>query len=419
MTTTPTNTITPPRPTTIFSRTSFQGASKEMSFSSVPASPPTQALSEMDIGSTVTTPAVTRPSSPIEALPASPLPSGKHRVAIIGSGSWGSALAKIAAENVWKHRDDFHREVRMWVREKHVNGKKLTEIINRTHQNSRYLPDIALPKNLVAVPHLKDVVKDATLLVFVTPHQFLHTVLRELAAPGVITPGARAITAIKGVEVNGTDIQTFASLIESKLGTPTSALSGANIAIEVAQEQFCETTIGVPSESDAKLWYSVFHSTNFHVSCIPDVAGVSLSGALKNVVALAAGFVDGLRLGGNTKAAILRIGLQEMKGFCMEFFEGSKPETFSDESAGIADLITTCYGGRNRKCAEEFVKTGQSFDKIEQKLLNGQKLQGTATAEEVNNFLVARKRAHAYPLFEKVYQISFKGVSPQEIVRGL
>jgi glycerol-3-phosphate dehydrogenase (NAD+) len=151
---------------------------------------------------------------------------------------------------------------------------------------------------------------------------------------------------------------------------------------------------------------------------VPDVAGVSLSGALKNIVALAAGFVDGLGLGGNTKAAILRIGLQEMRGFCLEFFEGSKADTFTNESAGIADLITTCYGGRNRKCAEEFAKTGKSFPELEQKLLNGQKLQGTATAEEVNNFLVARRRAHAYPLFEKVYKIAFQGMNVKEIATG-
>lgn len=223
-----------------------------------------------------------------------------------------------------------------------VQGKKLTEVINRTHKNDRYLPDIPLPKNLVAVPHLRDVVKNATLLVFVTPHQFLHTVLRELSAPGVITTGARSVTAIKGVEVNGTDISTFASVIENKLGTPTSALSGANIALEgmfillrsaprlisvVAKGQFCETTIGCPTPVDSIIWGAVFDAPTFRVNCVDDVAGVSLSGALKNVVALAAGMVDGLGLGGNTKAAILRIGLQEMQAFCMEFFEGSKPET--------------------------------------------------------------------------------------------
>lgn len=93
--------------------------------------------------------------------------------------------------------------------------------------------------------------------------------------------------------------------------------------------------------------------------------------------------------------------------------------SFSNESAGIADLITTCYGGRNRKCAEEFVKTGQPFSYLEKKLLNGQKLQGTATTEEVHNFLLARKRVKGYPLFEKVYKIAFEGANVRELVVGL
>lgn len=109
----------------------------------------------------------------------------------------------------------------------------------------------------------------------------------------------------------------------------------------VAAEQFCETTIGCPSSTDSKLWLAVFDSKKFSVSAVEDVSGVSLAGALKNVVALAAGFVDGLGLGGNTKAAILRIGLQEMTDFTCEFFPGTKKGTFSNESAGIADLITT------------------------------------------------------------------------------
>ncbi|KAE8539840.1 glycerol-3-phosphate dehydrogenase (NAD(+)) [Cryptococcus gattii VGV] len=389
--------------------------------STAPSSPEVvQQFSDLDIGSTVTTPAVTRPSSPSPpSLPPSPLSSGKHKIAIIGSGSWGTALAKIAAENAWRRKDDFHSEVRMWVREKIVNGKPLTHIINKTHLNSRYLPDVVLPRNLVAVPHLKDVVKDATLIVFVVPHQFLHTVLNELARPGVLLRGAKAVSAIKGVEVNGTDIQTFASLIEAKVGLPCSALSGANIALEVAMGQFCETTIGCPTHEQSLLWHAVFNSPSFRVNTVEDVSGVSLAGALKNVVALAAGMVDGLGLGGNTKAAIMRIGLKEMTGFCLEFFAGSQPETFSNESAGVADLTVTCFSGRNRKCAEEFVKSGQPFDVIEKKLLNGQKLQGTATAEEVNAFLVARKRAHAYPLFEKVYKIAFEGMPPKNLVVGL
>jgi glycerol-3-phosphate dehydrogenase (NAD+) len=93
--------------------------------------------------------------------------------------------------------------------------------------------------------------------------------------------------------------------------------------------------------------------------------------------------------------------------------------SFSNESAGIADLITTCYGGRNRKCAEEFAKTGQPFDVIEKKMLNGQKLQGTVTAEEVNRFLVARRRTKGYPLFEKVYKIAYEGMPVPELFKDL
>lgn len=140
-----------------------------------------------------------------------------------------------------------------------------------------------------------------------------------------------------------------------------------------------------------------------------DVAGVSLCGALKNVVAIAAGFTDGLGWGSNAKAAVMRIGLMEMKRFSEEFFEGVKAETFTETSAGIADLITTCFGGRNRKCAEAFVKTGKPFDVLEKELLNGQKLQGSETAREVHNFLEARGKVDDYPLFKAVYNIAFEG----------
>lgn len=126
------------------------------------------------------------------------------------------------------------------------------------------------------------------------------------------------------------------------------------------------------------------------VSCVKDTVGVEICGALKNVVALAAGFCDGLGYGTNTKAAIIRLGMMEMKRFAHTFFHDIKDETFWD-SAGMADLITTCFGGRNRKCAEAFVKTGKPFAKLEEEMLNGQKLQGTLTARDVFEFLKARK----------------------------
>lgn len=174
------------------------------------------------------------------------------------------------------------------------------------------------------------------------PHQFLPPVIKELSQPGVLTKGARAISAIKGIEVDlkNHEIHTYPSILEKKLGLPCSALGGANIALEVAKEEFCETTVGCPSPEDCALWEAVFSTKMFRVHAVTDVAGVSLSGALKNVVALAAGFVDGLDMGGNTKSAVIRAGLLEMQAFTLEFFPSATPETFSHHSAGVADLIT-------------------------------------------------------------------------------
>lgn len=105
---------------------------------------------------------------------------------------------------------------------------------------------------------------------------------------------------------------------------------------------------------------------------------------------MGAGFVDGLGLGDNTKAAVIRLGLMEMIRFVEIMYPGGKLTTFF-ESCGVADLITTCYGGRNRRCAEAFVKTGKTLVEVEAELLNGQKLQGPLTAEEVNHMLKNKK----------------------------
>lgn len=290
-----------------------------------------------------------------------------------------------------------------------IKGRKLTEIINTEHENVKYLPGIKLPDNIHAVPSASEAATGADLLIFVLPHQFIESICKELK--GKIAKDARAISMIKGVEVKSGNIRIFADVIEEILGCKCAALSGANIANEVAEDKFSETTIGYrPGDiATAERFHKVFDTPTFRVGMIEDVAGVSLCGALKNVVAIAAGFTDGLGWGSNAKAAVMRIGLMEMKKFSEEFFQGVKPETFTETSAGIADLITTCFGGRNRKCAEAFVTTGKPFDVLEKELLNGQKLQGTETAREVHEFLKARGKVDEYPLFKSVYGIAYEG----------
>lgn len=131
------------------------------------------------------------------------------------------------------------------------------------------------------------------------PHQFLEKTLQ--AIEGHVAPNAKAISLIKGVDVHGADIHIFADVIEQRLGISTSALSGANIASEVALGRFSETTVGYRKKEDGELWQKLFQTPKFKVQLIEDVAGVSLCGALKNVVAVAAGLSDGLGYGNNTK----------------------------------------------------------------------------------------------------------------------
>ena len=176
---------------------------------------------------------------------------------------------------------------------------------------------------------------------------------------------------------------------------------GANVANEMASDAFCETTIGYVDKANGDLFKLAFDCPSFKVGTVQDTVGVELCGALKNIVAIGAGFCDGLGYGGNTKAAIIRIGLNEMVKFCKMFYPngGIQDDTFL-ESCGVADLITTCYGGRNRKCAEAFAASGKtkSLDDIEAELLGGQKLQGTLTAKEVNHILKMKGLEHEPPL---------------------
>lgn len=380
----------------------------------------------------------------------------------------GSAIAKIVAENCKEHPELFQPNVEMWVyeetvslskdskhydpsSEKSTKPQKLTELINHFHENVKYLPNIALPHNLHANPSLTESVKDSSILIFNLPHQFIGGLCDQMK--GAILPYARGVSCIKGVKVDSKDVSLFSESIGEKLGIYCGALSGANIANEVALEKFSETTIaydpppmdsrnptpkgptpessqidlskatehkdskGKPSKValtaqpldlppiDRDILKTLFHRPYFHVHVVADVAGVSLSGALKNIVALAAGFVAGLQWGDNAKAAIMRVGLLEMVKFGKMFFKESvRTGTFTEESAGVADLITSCSGGRNYRCAKMSVEEGVDIGTIEKRELNGQILQGVSTAKEVYDFLKARGQEEEFPLLTATYR---------------
>ena len=379
------------------------------------------------------------------------LPTSTHetteKVCIVGSGNWGSAIAIPVGRNC-RRLSHCENNVNMWVYEEKIdmpNGesRKLTDIINSSHENIKYLPGITLPRNVIAVSDLEEACQGATLLIFVLPHQFLPPLLSKIKK--VVHPTCRGVSLIKGMDF---DVKNMSPVlvsrqIEKAMSSPQNpfqcgVLMGANVANEVAGGQVCESTIACNFESFNGVDFNeqtriIFDSQTLRVQQVKDVAGAEACGALKNIIALGAGFIDGLgTYGGNTKAALLRVGLLEMISFCKLFFEGVSDDTFL-HSCGMADLITTCYGGRNRKCAEAFTKkrsedienkwdenTCQAlWESLESELLNGQKLQGTITAKEVYATLSTKKLLDSYPLIHTIHKVSFQGLPVHHIVDGI
>jgi len=379
-----------------------------------------------------------------------------EKVALIGSGNWGSAIATKMGINAAKC-SDFDDKVMMWVFEEYVKfedgkwvrparGSKppegktwvdegyepLTKVINEKHENVVYLPGIPLPPNIVACPDIKECVTGATMMVFVIPHNFLAPIVPKME--GAFAKDAIGISLIKGIEFEkGGEFKPIliSDLLQTEMkkgitgdwDVSMSVLMGANVANEVAKGDFAEATIGCPNAAEGLKWCKLFNTPDFAVTACPDVAGAELCGALKNVVALGAGFSDGLGLGGNTKAAIIRIGLKEMQKFCEKFYgtRDIKNETFL-ESCGVADLVTNCFGGRNRKCSENNAKnviagTKKEWSVIEAEELNGQKLQGTGTAEDVMKALKAKGVEAEFPLFTQIHKIAFEGAAPETLIQ--
>jgi glycerol-3-phosphate dehydrogenase (NAD+) len=225
----------------------------------------------------------------------------------------------------------------------------------------------------------------------------------------------------------------YSQMIEKAMGPGFSCgvLMGANVADEVAMQHVCESTLACQFNNprDNQETVLLFDTPNFRVQHTTDIVGAEICGAIKNCIAIGAGFVDGLKLGSNTKAALLRVGLLEIYQFAQSFFPNQNLQYSTlMESCGLADLFTTCYNGRNRKCAQVFAqewllrdsetncklpfsnKNNRScrelWEDIERRLLNGQKLQGIGTLTEVYQALQTHHILHRFPLINAINDIA-------------
>lgn len=319
------------------------------------------------------------------------------RVAVLGAGSWGTALAAQLARN--------GLEVSLWGRD----AEQLSSIA-RARENKRYLPGIALPDGLSTEPNLASCLSSADAVLIVTPCGVFAPMLEAIAEHA---PGRTVVWACKGLDkASGELLHTRA---EQVLGreTTTAIISGPTFAAEVARNLPAAITAASFDEQTAVDVASWFHGGSMRVYSSTDMIGVQLAGALKNVLAVAAGISDGLQYGANARAAMVTRGLAELTRLGVAL--GGQRETFMGLS-GLGDLLLTCTDdqSRNRRFGLALAR-GLSAEQAIAEI--GQVVEGAATTKLARE--LAQRHGVDTPIVEQVYRVLYEDLSPQDAVQAL
>jgi glycerol-3-phosphate dehydrogenase (NAD(P)+) len=268
-------------------------------------------------------------------------------IAVLGAGSWGTALSVHLAKQ--------GHQVRLWGRD-----QQLVDEMRVRRANAVYLPDVALPRGVTVMSDLVNALDHADLVVLAVPSHGCRAVLRT-AAPH-IKPGATMISATKGLE--GETLLRLSEVITEEVGPahPVVALSGPSFAVEVAHELPTAVVVASLHAGAIEVVQSEFRGPYFRLYASDDVIGVEIGGALKNVIAIAAGVVEGLGLGRNALAGLITRGLAELTRLACA--AGGRRETLAGLS-GLGDLVLTCTGdlSRNRHVGIELAR-GRQLDEI-------------------------------------------------------
>jgi glycerol-3-phosphate dehydrogenase (NAD(P)+) len=250
------------------------------------------------------------------------------RVAVVGAGSWGTTVASLLVRK---------NPTVLWARRQAV-----ADAVNEDHANPTYVPDVRLPAELGATTSIEEAVADADVVVMAVPSHGFRGVL-EKAAPHV-RAGVPVVSLTKGLEP-GTGMR-MTEIVEQLLpGRPAGALTGPNLAGEILEGQPAAAVLAFADQAVGEALQPVFHSPTFRVYTNTDVVGCEVAGVVKNVIAIAAGIVEGLGFGDNTKAAVITRGLAELTRLGVAL--GGDPRTFSG-LAGMGDLVATCASARSR-----------------------------------------------------------------------
>ena len=320
----------------------------------------------------------------------------EHRVAVLGAGSWGTTIASLAAGNA---------PTVLWSRRTRVADE-----VNGEHRNSTYLGNLALCHGLEATSDLQEALWDADVVVVAVPsHGFRSTL--EHAAP-YVRPWVPIVSLTKGLE-QGTHLRMSEVIDEVLPGHPTGILAGPNLAPEVLRGYAAAAVVAMADEHVARSLQPVFTSHMFRVYTNTDVCGCELGGALKNVIAIAAGMAEGLGVGDNTRATVITRGLAEMTrlGCAM----GGEPQTFAGLT-GMGDLMATCMSplSRNRSVGEKLAR-GMTIDEIT--------AETNMIAEGVKGARIVAELASAHgvrmPIAAEVDAVINEGRTVVEAFRGL
>jgi glycerol-3-phosphate dehydrogenase (NAD(P)+) len=318
-------------------------------------------------------------------------------VAVLGAGSWGTTLANLLAAK--------GERVRLWAYEPEV-----VEAINREHRNPVFLPKVPLVHALRAYADPVEAVAGAEVILSVIPSHAVRAVVRRLA--GAVPPEMLVVSATKGIEPDS--LALMSEVLESTLARPrVAALSGPSFAEEVCQNQPTAVVAAAGDIHTAEEVQRIFATARFRVYSNQDLVGVELGGALKNVIAIAAGILEGLGLGNNPRAALVTRGLAEMTRLGVAM--GADPMTFAG-LAGMGDLILTTTGALSRNRALGIaLAQGQS--------LTDYTASHRTVAEGVNTAKAAAQLANKHdvelPITEQVCAVLFEGKSPKQGVTDL
>ncbi len=323
--------------------------------------------------------------------------TSKQLIAVIGGGSWGTAIALHLARKGFP--------IRMWVYEREV-----ADAINMKHENPLFLPGILLPDSITASNDVTQVVKGVERLVMVVPSHFYRRVTESLVP--LLTSSARIVSAAKGIEENSLKLMTqiLEEILPPSFHERIACLSGPSFAREVAQQKFTAVTMASTSPQTAKYFQTIFTTPDFRVYTHHDPIGVQLGGALKNIMAIAVGIADGLEMGTNARAALITRGLTEISRIGRKM--GADPSTFLGLS-GMGDLVLTCTGdlSRNRNVGLKLGK-GQSLDEITRDM----KMIAEGVLNTKSAYQLTRKLNVRAPIITGMYQILYEKLPLEEAV---